>query len=336
MITPTIPSRQPKRVAWSRERLQRERAIALGQAIDNSTWNTYGSALNSYLSFVRNHDFPVDPTPNTLSFFTVYMCHHIKPKSVDSYLSGICHQLEPYFPEVRKARSSTLVQRTLQGCMRLRGQPPSRKRALTLDDLGTVISHYCTSTAHDDLLFLTIITTGFFALMRLGELSFPDNIALRDWRKVTKCSSVELTTNYYSFFLPTDKADHIFEGHKIIVMAKQVRHNPLLLFTNYLRARDLAFPLASPLWLTSAGQVPTRSFFIRRLRLFFKNDVAGQSMRAGGATSLAENGAPPSIIQGMGRWSSETFNIYVRKSPVLIHALILARTISEDTYNHSP
>jgi hypothetical protein len=108
MIDSGIRSKQKHRLAWTRERLLRERAIALGQAIDLSTWKNYGSALNSYLTFIRIHDFPVEPTPNTLSFFTVFMCHHIKPDSVDSYLSGICQQLEPYFPSVRNTRKSIL------------------------------------------------------------------------------------------------------------------------------------------------------------------------------------------------------------------------------------
>lgn len=138
MITSHIRARQPLREPWSRERLVRERAIALGQAIDISTWNNYGSALNSYLSFIRMHNLPVEPTADTLSLYTVYMCHHIKPGSVDTYLSGICQQLEPYFPSVRDVRKSRLVHRTLQGCKRLRGTPTTRKRALTIDDLSTV------------------------------------------------------------------------------------------------------------------------------------------------------------------------------------------------------
>jgi hypothetical protein len=64
-----------------------------------------------------------------------------------------------------------------------------------------------------------------------------------------------------------------------------------------------------------------------RLRSYFNRDVGGQSMRAGGATSLAENGVPPTIIQLMGRWSSDAFLIYIRKNPVLIQALLYyART----------
>ena len=117
MIQSQTKSRQPARAAWSRDRLLRERAMALGQAIDTSTMKNYSSALNSYLTFVRIHDLPVEPTPDTLSFFTVFMSHHIDPKSVSAYLSGICQQLEPYFPNVHASRHSPLVDKTLKGCL---------------------------------------------------------------------------------------------------------------------------------------------------------------------------------------------------------------------------
>jgi hypothetical protein len=325
-ITPR--SRQPRRETWSRDRLLRERAIALGQAIDKSTVKTYSSSLNSYLTFVRLHDFPVEPTPDTLSFFTVYMCHHIEPKSVSSYLSGVCQQLEPFFPDVRKFRHTPLVERTLKGCKRLRGSATKRKRALTHSDLETVVTSYSTSTKHDDLLFVAMLLTGFFALMRLGELTFPNDKELRDWRKITKRSSVVTSSSQYEFHLPYHKADRFFEGNHVIVRREQFTHlDPLFHFHSYLASRDSLFPASSPLWLTSRGNVPTRDFFMRRLRLFFDKDIAGQSMRAGGATSLAENGVPPSIIQAVGRWSSDAFLIYIRKNPVLVQALLFSRRI---------
>jgi hypothetical protein len=180
---PTIRPRQPKREPWSIERLRHERALALGEAIDLSTRKSYGSALNSYLNFVLLHHLPVEPTDDTLSLYTVWTAHHINPKSVDSYLSGIVHQLEPYFPDVRTARSSVLVRRTLRGCKRMKGTPTVRKRALTLGDLGRVIDHYANSNLHDDLLFVSQLLSGFFALHRLGELTFPDDESIRDWRK---------------------------------------------------------------------------------------------------------------------------------------------------------
>lgn len=101
MITSHVHVWQPHRESWSWEHLVREHAIALGQAIDTSTWNNYGSALNSYLSFVWLHNMAVEPTADTLSLYTVYMCHHIRLTYVDTYLSGICHQLKLFFPSVR-------------------------------------------------------------------------------------------------------------------------------------------------------------------------------------------------------------------------------------------
>ncbi|KIJ94651.1 hypothetical protein K443DRAFT_110073, partial [Laccaria amethystina LaAM-08-1] len=60
------------------------------------------------------------------------------------------------------------------------------------------------------------------------------------------------------------------------------------------------------------------------------------SLRAGGATSLAENGVPPSIIQAIGRWPSDAFKIYILKSPVLIQALLFGQTThSASSYIHS-
>ena len=120
MIQGTRGSRQPIREFWSREQLVHGRAITLGNAINWSTLSNYSSAINSYLNFVKLHDLPVEHTPETLSFFTVYMCHHINPRSVNSYLSSISQQLETNFPSVKEARNSTLVHCTLQGCMRMK------------------------------------------------------------------------------------------------------------------------------------------------------------------------------------------------------------------------
>jgi len=319
---PTIRPRQPKRERWSLERLRHERALALGEAIDLSTRQNYGSALNSYLNFILLHELPVEPTDDMLSLYTVWTSSYIEPRSVDSYLSGICHQLESYFPDIRAARSSPLVKRTLRGCKRMKSSPINRKRALTLEDLGRVIVYYSKSTLHNDILFVAMLLTGFFALLRLGELTLPNDKSIRDWRKIVRRDTVHVHHNSYGFHLPHHKADRYFEGNHIIVRRDQFQHNPLAHFNTYLASRDRLFPLSSPLWITASGEVPTRSFFTSRLASFFDNSVGGQSMRAGGATSLAEHGVPPSIIQPLGRWSSQAFLVYIRRSPALIQAML--------------
>ena len=112
-ITPT--SWQPHCELWTLEHLNYEHSILLGMSIDTSTAKTYSSALNSYLTFFKLHGLPVNPTPQTLSYYVTFQSFFINPKSVDSYLSGVANLLEPFFPDVRKNRSSQLVTRTLAG-----------------------------------------------------------------------------------------------------------------------------------------------------------------------------------------------------------------------------
>ena len=145
-----------------------------------STLSSYGSALNSYLNFIRMHDFPVEPTAETLSFFTVYMCHYINPHPVNTYLSGIAQQLEADFPNTKEAQNSALVHHTLQGCMRMKGRATVRNCALTTNDLHLVVNHYKNSTLHDDLLFVSMLQMGFFGLLRLGEMTFLDDTSLQN------------------------------------------------------------------------------------------------------------------------------------------------------------
>jgi hypothetical protein len=325
MRTPPPSSRQPLRAAWTRERLEHERAVALGNAIDASSAASYSSALQSYVTFCRSHNFPIEPTPDTLSFYTVFMCHHISPKSVDAYLSGICNQLEPYYPHVRTNRRHQLVARTLRGCKKLRAVATTRKRPLRRAELCSLRDQYIQSPHLDDLLFFVILLVGFHGLMRLGELVWPDKSELRDYRKVTKRNSVELLPEGFSFFLPGHKADRFFEGNRIIIQRNATADDPDSPFRKYLHSRDQLFPFRAELWLRSDGSVPTSSWFIRRLCHHFPSDVAGHSLRAGGATALAQAGIPPHIIQAIGRWASDTFQIYIRQHPVLLAAFLFGR-----------
>ena len=113
----------------------------LGHTIDPSTLHNYSSALNSYLAFVWVHNFPVEPTEDTLSFFVVYMSQQINSRSVSTYLSGICQQLEPFFPMVRMMRKSKLVQKMIQDCLKMHATPTKRKLPLAIHHFQTIINH---------------------------------------------------------------------------------------------------------------------------------------------------------------------------------------------------
>jgi len=210
-------ARQPVCTAWSNECLLHEHSLTLGHAIEHSTSITYTSHLQSYLSFCKLHNWPITPTIDMLSFYVVFMCHHINPKSVTAYLSGICNSLEPHFPNVRKIRLDPLVVCTLTGMKKLRrGQAPCRRCPLTEDDLFALFSQFNTGE-YNDCLFLAIILCGFHALLCVGELTEPDQIMKQLFVKTSLHNSLKLLTDLFSFHLPYHKGDWFFQGNIIMI-----------------------------------------------------------------------------------------------------------------------
>lgn len=236
-ILPSSSTRQPTRVPWSREEFIRGRNIVLGLATDHSSLSTYNSHLNSYVAFCSMHNFPIDPTPDTLSFFVVYMSHHIDPRSVGTYLSGICDRLEVYFPDVRSNQNSSLVSKTLAGMKKLRSKPIRRKHPLSRAHLLKVEKSINPFSPIDDVLFAAMIISGTCGLLRLGEVTVPDNPRLRNTRKIVLRSSVEFDDEGFAFWLPFHKADRLFEGNRILITPKWGL-DVVGIFRHYLRLWD--------------------------------------------------------------------------------------------------
>ena len=107
--------------------------------------------------------------------------------------------------------------------------------------------------------------------------------------------------------------------------------DPYPIMQNYTKSRDMLFPFHPQLWLKSDSTIPLGSWFIKRLQRYFSAHIAGQSLWAGGATAMAEAGTEPQLIKGAGRWTSNAFERYIRKNPVVLHALILTHSSHYDT-----
>ena len=311
---------------WSTGMLQEQWHLVLSTALERSTMLTYTSAITSYISFCHLHKLSTEPTIQKLCFYIVHTSHHIKPSLVKSYLSGICTELEPFYPDIHSIRSSPLVTHTLAGCAKLLGSPVNRKRALTKGDLQTIICASPHRPQHDDLLFLAIILMGWHCLMRLGELVDNDTISLHDFRKTITHLSVKFHPEprpHCSFFLPMHKSDRLFEGSTVVFEKRTSDLDPLHFFNLYLQSCDALFPHLPQLWLCASGAVPMHSWFMTRIRTIFpSNEVAGHSLHAGGATALALASTPLHQIQSIGRWSSDTSLIYLRKNPILIQGFL--------------
>jgi hypothetical protein len=93
----------------------------------------------------------------------------------------------------------------------MRGTATVRKRALSTDDLQQVTNHYQNSSSHDDKLFVIMLLTGFFGLLRLGEITFSDDTSLITGK--IRRNTIHISDAQYEFFLPGHKADQFFEGN---------------------------------------------------------------------------------------------------------------------------
>jgi hypothetical protein len=157
---------QPYREPWALEQLNYEHSILLGMSTDHSTSATYTSALNLYLTFWKTHGILIEPTPQTLSYYTTFQTFHINPKSVALYLLGICNELEPYFPKVSNNHKSPPINHTQAGARCYHGTPTIQKSPLTDANLGAVSHKLATSPllSHNHLLkwyhLLKIISYG--------------------------------------------------------------------------------------------------------------------------------------------------------------------------------
>jgi len=92
-----LSARQRTRERWSTGMLRERWHLALGAALER-------------------YEFSTKPTIEKLCFYIVHTSHHIKPSSVKSYLSGICAELEPFYPDIPAIQSSPLVTRMKTTC----------------------------------------------------------------------------------------------------------------------------------------------------------------------------------------------------------------------------
>src|SRR5258708_38316584 len=120
---------------WLLEHFRDECAYAISASLNCSTRCMYSSTVGSYIEFCNFHQFPICPTPNTLSFYIVFMSYHIKPSSIKSYLSGICSELESIWPDILSIHTSAIVSKTLAGCQKLCRSSARRKHTHTEHNL---------------------------------------------------------------------------------------------------------------------------------------------------------------------------------------------------------
>ena len=272
MSSPAGQPRQAPDEPWSTKGLISWHSFYVTSSLVPSLCLSYTSA-QSYQRFCRLHNFPTELTADMLSFFLTYQSHSLHPKTLSSYLSGICNQLEVFHPQIRTLWQSPIVHRTLTGIHHVHGTSTRHKPPLLPSDLHVAIDQFGSSKDYDDTLFLTQLLVGFNQLLRLAKLCGPDNPQLFDVCRSMRHFDIVVAPDHLQLLLPGHKANKFFAGSHLLIPRHSDPVCPFPYVLTYLHRRGQLFPWRPELWICQDGSAPTCSWFQRRLRVLFDDGI---------------------------------------------------------------
>ncbi|KAG7449999.1 uncharacterized protein BT62DRAFT_868359, partial [Guyanagaster necrorhizus] len=114
------------------------------------------------------YTLPLEPTPLTLSRYITYTSQFISSGS--KYLTEVHHFLKDLYPDFNTNCKHLMVQATICGSRKIRGDSTFQKLPLQLFYLITFCLFANISDSYDDLLFTTILACCFYSCHWSDEL----------------------------------------------------------------------------------------------------------------------------------------------------------------------
>lgn len=305
----------PKQPVPSLSQLVALRQTLWHAALEPSTRNRYERAMKAWATFARSLSLPHFPTAENLSLFVTFRCQFAIPSTIRGELSGMAYYFKAIDAERwEQARSDVDVARVLIGAAKLAPHSPNQAIPLPLPLLSTALSSLLSlSSSYDELLWAALSVVAFFSCARGQEITAYDDPELRDKKKYSLRSTVRLTKEGFAVHLPYHKSDPLYTGSRLSFAASDAS-SLLTIVRVYLAVRDELFGEAGYLWLRENGEVPTRKWWVERVQQRCGKEFSGHSFRAGGATWYAMRGVSENTIKRIGRWKSDTWQLYVRTS----------------------
>lgn len=201
----------------------------------------------------------------------------------------------------------------LRGIQRTQGSSRSRPKRIpvTVPDLY-LISRYLRSShlcPHDQALYWAASTVAFFGLLRVSEYTCPNPQEFDTSVHLQYCDIV-FHNNFVVISIKSSKTDPFRQGVKIRIAALNSVLCPVSALRVFLRFRGYD---SGPLFRFANGAFLTRANMVWLLQhALNKDNLNTHSFRIGGASAAAAAGCPDSVIQILGRWSSNAFREYLR------------------------
>ena len=310
--------------------LERQCYSFLTQGLAPSTRRSYASAQAQFISVCRQlgklhpSGLPCPADEWTLCLFVTFLARTIKHSSIKVYLSGVrALHIDHGFPD--PLINCLRLQRVVRGIKRCQGSSSSSRLPIT-DDLMLVIWQSLDLHLPDHCMFWAACSLGYFGFLRASEFTVPNLPSFS--------SSLHLGVQDISVDSPSapscmrvrikgSKTDPFRKGCFIHIGVGRRPLCAVRAVMNYLALRGDA---PGPLFLLQNGQPLSRNILTDWLRQIMASarvpgNFSSHSFRIGAATVAARNGVPDHLIQSMGRWSSNAYQLYIRTPAEALAAL---------------
>jgi hypothetical protein len=301
-----------------------ELGSTLRQLIDNAlksnTKRTYSSAQQRYLKFCVLYE--IEPLPATeeglLYYISFLFKEKLKGSTIRVYLAAVRNLhimnglvFSAYTPKILMAIKGAFVL----------SDPPTRMKPITFGLLSKLLR--LLPGRFDEAMLSVAFTLGFFGCLRSGEFCLPDRAVFDP--KIHLCLgdvSIIPGEKMFSIFLKSSKTDVLSSGVSIYVGCSKQAVCAFCLMSRYISKRDLS-DLSEPLLVDPVGNILRRAYFVSTLKLlvsllgYSPTDFSGHSLRAGAATSGANQGLDGWELKMLGRWRSDAYNVYLRDPKIV-------------------
>ena len=289
----------------------------ISASLANRTKKTYASAWKSYCSFCSSNCLHAIPflENNIILFFTHLAGRSVSHNSLKVYLSALTfHGSLLGSPLI--VRDMPLLYHTLRGIKRTQGNQLIRPRRNPINiqhmlRLRQYLFNYI--PVEDGVMLSCAASLAFFGLMRSAEYVSPSSTTFNP--DTLLFTDLTISNDHSRLFinLRVSKNDPFRQGTIIRLFKLDSPLCPVLAVERYF---SIIPSISGPLFIFQNGSFLTRNFMSQLLKSALPNVPAlnTHSFRIGGASAASSHGIPDSIVQVLGRWSSDCFRQYIRIS----------------------
>ena len=321
-----LPQDAPRHLRELAEKLFNA-SVASSTAKKYSSTEKYMTLLESEMG--RKFSFPLS-APDYSLVLTSLAARGLSTGTIRSYLAGarrmsIARGAEP-------SPTPELAKQLLKGYDNVRRDPraavlTSTHRPITIPVLrllGHAANTHWKGDSFDMLSFWVVCLVSFWGALRIGEVLGKSTTSFSPKSDLLGSDVLHLSSTSFAWWIRDPKVTKQF-GDVVEIWSVPAFPDidPFKAFSTFWRLRaEKGFPLSSPLFMRSGGDILTATHFNRCLQSLLNhyaveldlasNSWTGHSFRAGLPTLLQSLGFSDEQIKVWGRWASSVFQTYAK------------------------